>query len=145
MVHRAKAKSVAAPRSCGIRKQRDKPLEDFKKARQELVDSLRRELIGPAKDDPADRKSEELDVSPLQIYGAGILFSRRQLQECLEGGAEHDDSDEFVPPGEDEIEDAEYKDQKVDDGGNRSPGVTAPDSRVEDQPLNLANEFSLRL
>ena len=61
-------------------------MEDFKKARQKLVDSLRQELIGPAKDDLEGRRSEELDVSPLQVYGAGILFPRRQLQECLEGG-----------------------------------------------------------
>ena len=117
-------------------------MEDFMKARQRLVDTLRRELIGPAKHDPDDRKSEELHVSPLQIYGAGILFPRRQLQECLEGGAEEDESEEFVPPGEDELEDAEDVDLKVDDGGKRSPSTTAPDSRIEDQPLNLANEFS---
>ena len=117
-------------------------MEGFRKARQVLVDSLRRELIGPARDDPDDRRCEELDVSPLQVYGAGILFPRRQLQECLEGGAEEDDSEDFVPPGDDEIEDAEYEDLEVDDGGKRNPSITAPDSGFEDQPLNLANEFS---
>ena len=117
-------------------------MEEFKKARLKLVGSLRRELIGPAKDDPDDRRCEALDVSPLQLYGAGILFPRKQLQECLEGGAEADDSQSFVPPGEDEVEDAEHEDLKVDDGGRRNPGLTAPDSVIEDQPLNLANEFS---
>ena len=117
-------------------------MKEFKKARLKLVESLRRELIGPVKGDPDGRRFEELDVSPLQVYGAGILFPRKQLQECLEGGAEADDSEDFVPPGDDEIEDAEDVDLKVDDGGKRNPGVTAPDSRIEDQPLNLANEFS---
>ena len=117
-------------------------MKEFKKARLKLVESLRRELIGPAKDDPDGRRFEELDVSPLQVYGAGILFPRKQLQECLEGGAEADDSEDFVPPEDDEIEDAEDVDLKVDDGGKRNPGVTAPDSQIEDQPLNLANEFS---
>ena len=117
-------------------------MEGFKKARLKLVESLRRELIGPGKDDPDELRCEELDVSPLQIYGAGVLFPRRQLQECLEGGAEADDSKDSVPLGEEEIEDAEDEDLKVNDGGERNAGVTAPDSRIEDQPLNLANEFS---
>ena len=117
-------------------------MEGFKKARAKLLESLQRELIGPGKDDPDELRCEELDVSPLQVYGAGILFPRRQLQECLEGGSEADDSEDSVPPGEDEIEDAEHEDLVVDDGGKRNPGVTAPDSGIEDQPLNLANEFS---
>ena len=117
-------------------------MEKYKKARLKLVDSLRRELIGPGKEDPDDSRREELDVSPLQLYGAGILFPRKQLQEFLEGGAETINSKNFVPTGEDELEDAEHDDLDVDDGGNRSPGSMAPDCGIEDQPLNLANEFS---
>ncbi len=81
-------------------------------------------------------------MSPLQLYGAGILFPRKQIQECLEGGAEADEPDGLVSSDDDEIEDAPHEEFVVHDGRERSSAATAPDAGIEDQPLNLANEFS---
>ena len=117
-------------------------LDEYRAFRGALVDALKRELFGPSRDDPEALRNEELDVSPLQIYGTGILFPRKLRQEYLEDSPEsagnelvgRDDAEDF----DDDLDEV----VKADDGGDRRTPAISADAGIEDQPLNLANEFS---
>ena len=115
---------------------------EYKAFRNMLVQSMRRELFGPARDDSEDERNEELDVSPLQIYGAGILFPRKLRQDVLEDIPEVSESNAEEERGSDEIEDDMDDIPEADDSGNRTASPTSSDAGIDDQPLNLANEFS---
>ena len=60
--------------------------DEYKAYRETLVQSMRHELFGPARDDSEDRLNEKLDVSPLQLYGVGILFPRKLRQSAPTDG-----------------------------------------------------------
>ena len=97
---------------------------EYKAFRNTLVQAMRRELFGPARDDSEDERNEELDVSPLQVYGAGILFPRKLRQNVLEDIPEVSESDAEEEPSSNEIEDDLDDIPKADGSGNRaaSPG-----------------------
>ena len=116
--------------------------DEYKAYRETLVQAMRHELFGPARDDSEDRLNEKLDVSPLQLYGVGILFPRKLRQSVLEDIPEVSESDVKDERSSDEIEDDLDKVPEADDSGNRSASPTSPDAGIDDQPLNLANEFS---
>ena len=102
-----------------------------------LFESLRREIFGPSPEDPDQIQSEELDVSPLQLYGTGVLFPRKVCQDTLEDVASEDGSPEALDVGDDP---AQEPGTDTDVGTRRSR--SSFDDGQEEQPLNLANEFS---
>lgn len=108
-------------------------IEHRKQIRSGLVERLYAELIGPKPDGAENELSEELEASPLSLYGAGILFPKRAVQNCLE-----DSSAAELDPDDDsgDLEDA----VKID-AGSRTSNVSS-DGVKEDPALNLANEFS---
>ena len=115
---------------------------DYRNFRGSLAEALRRELIGPGRGDSDDVRREQLDVSPLQLYGAGILFPRKLRQNLLEDVPESRSNETGKEDGASEIDDDLDDSPKSDDGGERKIWATAPDAGVDEQPLNLANEFS---
>ena len=116
--------------------------EEYRAFRDGIVDVLRHEIFGPGKDDPDETRHEELDVSPLQIYGTGILFPQRLQQDLLENGPPETATTSPPEPDSPAPDDETDESVQVDDAGNRRASDIAPDAAVEDQPLNLANEFS---
>lgn len=113
--------------------------KEYRTTRDGLVRAMRRELFGPTIEDAAEGQKEALDISPLQVYGAGILFPRKLRQESLEDDdPENQDSSESSKSLEDEIDDT----IEANDAGNRRASGNAPDAGIDEQPLNLANEFS---
>ena len=99
--------------------------DDYKAYRETLVQAMRRELFGPARDDSEDRLNEKLDVSPLQLYGAGILFPRKLRQSVLEDIPEVSESDVEGERSSDEIEDDLDEIPEADDSGNRTASPTS--------------------
>jgi hypothetical protein len=116
--------------------------DEYKAYRNTLVQSMRRELFGPARDDTEDRLNEKLDVSPLQLYGTGILFPRKLRQNALEDTPENSEEDLQGELGSDEIEDDLDETPESFGKSNQTVSPTSPDSGIDDQPLNLANEYS---
>ena len=84
-------------------------LHEYREFRSTLVKELGHELFGPRRDDSDNIREEELDISPLQIYGCGILFPRKLPQNALE------DSSEERTSGIDEGLDPEGIDGDLDD------------------------------
>ena len=54
--------------------------QEYEKFRQTLLDAIRHDLIGPGKNDQPGKQEEELEASPLQAYGAGILYPQNLQQ-----------------------------------------------------------------
>jgi len=117
-------------------------LEKYKKHRKHLVDSMSRELFGPDQNSPEDQQNEELEISPLLIYGAGILFPKKQPHERLEGHAEEADAEPENLLDDENSENDLDQVPEINDGGNVTSTSVATDAGIEEQPLNLANEFS---
>lgn len=105
--------------------------------RQAIVAYVRRELIGPSPDDAEEVQREFLSVSPLSHYAMGVLFPQKTKQDQKEDVR---DSDATPASEEDLLPD------EVFDGGTAEPRsgntVDPIDAPHEDEPLNLANEFS---
>jgi hypothetical protein len=110
---------------------------DHSSFRASLVDMLRRQVFGPSPKDDQAALSETLIVSPLQLYATGVLFPQRLVQNLLEGGDDGKQGAESDPIQGD-LSDVEMKSGRRESGGRSDLG----DSTVENEPLNLANEFS---
>ena len=110
------------------------PLEhqDYKEFRSQLLRDLRRQLFGPTPNGDDEDLGETLNVSPLQLYGTGILFPQKLSQNLLE------DSVERAQPAP---SDGDLPNLPDLESGRRTatPDDTTSDDR---EPLNLANEFS---
>lgn len=104
----------------------------YKEFRSQLLRDLRRQLFGPTPNGEQEDLGETLSVSPLQLYGTGILFPQRLSQNLLE------DSVEREPPAP---LDGDLPNLPGLETGRRTatPDDTTGDDR---EPLNLANEFS---
>ena len=111
--------------------------------RDSLIDKLRRELFGPVAEDGDTALEEELLQSPLFIYGTGVLFPQKIRHAQLEDSMDDKNGGEgSVMDGLEDAEDVlntnENESQDLSKGG-----VTgAFDDSPEEQPLNLANEYS---
>lgn len=101
--------------------------------RLHLLKVLKDELLGPEPEDSSERQREELDVSPLQLYSAGVLFPRNTLGELRED----EGADVCLADDADSSED-DRPEIKVVTGDTPATEATEP----EEQPLNLANEFN---
>jgi len=111
--------------------------------RDELVDALHRELVGPAPGLPFMQLNREEVIchpdSPRLRYGAGILFPTRMMVERQEDGnadsdtADGDDIEAVEPPDGEELQATGEPGQKADERG---------DAQVEtDLEVNRANQF----
>jgi hypothetical protein len=112
------------------------------RARDFIVDFLRREIVGPSPGYPAIQiNGEEIlrpQDPPRQRYGAGILFPQRsQLEEQEETGEEEQEAGEAESPETDGIIDADA-DGAVDAGSERERIELPADT---EQEVNLANQF----
>ena len=111
------------------------------KARNFIVDFLRKELVGPAPGHPAVQiDGEEIlrpQDPPRQRYGAGILFPMRARFSSQDESAEGEDvTGEAESPEQDEI--VASKDGDDTDPVEISPGEVPPET---DRDVTLANEF----
>lgn len=111
------------------------------KARDFIVDFLRRELIGPSPGHPAVQiNGEEIlraQDPPRQRYGAGILFPMRARLVSHDETAEGEDvTGEAESPEQDPIVDTSESTET--DAIENSPGDIPPET---DRGVTLANEF----
>ena len=108
--------------------------------RDQLIDFLKKELIGP---DPAppliQENGEEIIKEPPRLrYGAGILFPQAALTDNAE--ANNEAEAEIINQAAPEVEGTEGSDLSTDDRGSLSTG--ADDSLdANDETLTLANAF----
>jgi hypothetical protein len=110
---------------------------DHRTFRQSLVDDLRRQTFGPSEVDDEQQKGEVLPLSPLQLYSTGVLFPQKLRQESLE---------DSKPSGSEESLASDVIEPQASSDGQQVPDMSAPvggdDETAEQEPLNLANEFS---
>ena len=106
--------------------------------RQEVVRSLAHELFGPLHDDNSARQLEVLTVTPLQIYGTGILFPQKHVLEEREETAQSESSSADDVP---DVTDNTDNTPEVNTKSNSSSG-SETESISEQSALNLANEYS---
>ena len=112
------------------------------RARDFIVDFLRREIVGPSPGYPAIQiNGEEIlraQDPPRQRYGAGILFPQRsQVDEQEETGKEEQETGDAASPETDGIIDT-GGDGAVDGGNERERAELPPET---EQEVNLANQF----
>ena len=112
------------------------------RARDFIIDFLRREIIGPSPGYPAIQINREeilrAQDPPRQRYGAGILFPQRaQLEEQEETGDEEREAGDAESPETDGIIDV-APDGAVDGGSERERIELPADT---EQEVNLANQF----
>ncbi len=103
--------------------------------RSSILNDLRQELLGPTSDDPEEVQNGTIPISPLQLYSTGILFPRERRMEDLE-----DSSD--IPIEAEESQQDLAETIAMEGTKRATTNSSASDSHPEDQPLNLANEFS---
>jgi len=111
---------------------------EYEAFRTSIVEAMRRELVGPQPDDPAEIQTEFLTVSPLNHYAMGVLFPQRALQEHQEDAP----LDEDVTVAEEEESSPTDTEAVGVRGETRADLLQAVEGDTEDEPLNLANEFS---
>lgn len=111
------------------------PFSSHRNFRDFLVSSLRRELFGPSPEDGSEALNEEISLSPLQKYSAGVLFPRKtsvdpsELPDESEAGSTTDS--------------AELNEVTVESGRTGRRGSRSDEGASDQQePLNLANEFN---
>jgi len=102
--------------------------------RGNIVDSVYRELFGPLKTDPEEKRLEEIEVNPLQLYATGILFPQKTIWD-----PEESDTGTGETVIVDDSEDSEDL-PEVDQG--KTSRAAGADNVADGQPLNLANEFN---
>ena len=113
--------------------------DDHMAFRQSLVDRFKRELFGPCRSDPEQDRTELLEIPPLQLYAAGVLFPQRTVQEVLEGQNDTEETDVVEETsGAGDLNEAKYVGQSRRRGHANDGGSTTEAA----EPLNLANEFS---
>lgn len=112
------------------------PFKDHASFRDALVDRLIRQVFGPLPDAAPEEQSEVLTISPLQLYATGVLFPQKVRQETLE------DSSDVPTATEEEVLLEEQDPIKIDEGKRSGGSSDAGSWSDEQEPLNLANEFS---
>lgn len=106
----------------------------YENFRARVLKSLTDELIGPGPTDDEKRQHEVLEVSPLQLYATGVLFPQKSLAEQREDEGISETSGAL---GEDSSEEAQPELETYQDSNQ-----TSENAGLEEQPLNLANEFN---
>lgn len=106
--------------------------------RDAMIDDLRRQVFGPVDQDDEAVRTELLLVSPLQLYATGVLFPRRTVQLLLEDDRDAEKGAGAVDPDVGELQDPEVHDARRTNGQASDSGSGSD----EQEPLNLANEFS---
>lgn len=110
-----------------------KDMTEYRDFRAALLKSMSKEILGPAIDDAEEDQEEILDDSPLQLYGAGILFPQRVKQELMDDTAENQNSSYSF---NDRIQD------ELDSTTSENKGTArAQECARDDEPLNLANQY----
>jgi hypothetical protein len=112
------------------------PFKDHASFRDTLVERLVRQVFGPMPDAVPEEQSEVLTISPLQLYATGVLFPQRVRQETLE------DSSDTPTTTEEEVLAEEQEPIEIDEGKRTGGSSDAGSWSDEQEPLNLANEFS---
>lgn len=112
--------------------------ESHEAFRDAMIEDLRRQLFGPTEADGEAELSELMLVSPLQLYATGVLFPRKQVQVLLE-----DDQQAETGEGGEDPDTGDLQDRQIHDKG-RPSGLPSDSGSASDEqePLNLANEFS---
>lgn len=109
----------------------DKEYADY---REHLVKTMVDELFGPESSDNEARQHELLEVSPLQLYSTGVLFPQKSVNNQLEDDAARETEEE----PDDDSSLIDRPEVEVKQGSKDTSDATV----LEEQPLNLANEFS---
>lgn len=119
-------------------------MTDTETFRSNLVEALRRELVGPSwpvaqqsgnSSEPPAEQAEILQESPVQRYSAGVLFPSSQPLIEIDDASSADE--QMVP---DQPRPEIFADEEVPDVGERRPGADAI-SDAYDETVRLANEF----
>ena len=103
--------------------------------RNKLQKFMTDELFGPVHTDNPTRQHELLEISPLQLYSTGVLFPQKSVNNQLEDDASRENenlSDVDLP----------FDDSPVEVEVKQGCKQTREAASLEEQPLNLANEFS---
>lgn len=112
------------------------PFKDHASFRDALVDRLVRQVFGPSPDATPEEQAELLSISPLQLYATGVLFPQKIRQETLE------DSSDAPTASDGEVLDEEQDPIEINEGKRTGGSSDAGSWSDEQEPLNLANEFS---
>jgi hypothetical protein len=117
---------------------------DHTSVRSYLVERMRLEIYGPTADDSEEVQNHFLPVSPLQVFATGVLFPQKVRQEFLEDEADDTDSTDSEAEGEGEGEgEGDFRDSiNMDTKFSKGRGKGGPDDQPDEEPMNLANEFS---
>ena len=108
--------------------------QDYADYRIKLLKNMTNELFGPERTDKENRQHELLEVSPLQLYSTGVLFPQKSTIEQLEDDITRETAED--PDGNSSLD--MHADVVLEQGKNN----TSDNTLLEEQPLNLANEFS---
>src|ERR1700691_1118546 len=110
------------------------------RVRQEIIDYLRRELVGPAPGFPAIQLNKEEMLRsqdpPRLRYSTGILFPLRSEAPSQEDFDEKESEEFDAAPSEQASEAPTVEESKLADSGN--PVDQQPET---DSDLNLANQY----
>lgn len=112
------------------------PFKDHESFRDALVDRLIRQVFGPLPEATPEEQTEVLSISPLQLYATGVLFPQKLRQETLE------DSSDAPATTEGEMLEDEQDPVDIKEGKRAGGSSDAGSWSDEQEPLNLANEFS---
>ncbi|TQV87668.1 helicase-related protein [Aliikangiella coralliicola] len=107
---------------------------EHSKYRSKLLKFMTDELFGPEYTDDSKRQHELLEVSPLQLYSTGVLFPQKSINNQLEDDATREK--EETPTEDSSLDDTPFV--EIKGGGKQTQDATL----LEEQPLNLANEFN---
>lgn len=108
--------------------------QEYFEYRRKLLKFMTNELYGPEYTDDDARQRELLDVSPLLLYSTGVLFPQKSVNNQLED----DVSTETYDSSDSDSSLSNSSEVEVRMGSKNTPDVTV----LEEQPLNLANEFN---
>lgn len=109
---------------------------DHEQFRESMLRDLQHQVFGPSLLD-GERRQEVLSVAPLQLYATGVLFPQKLRQESIEeAGVESNKAEQLTEEGD-------LPSPEADGLKTRRSGKFSDAGSTEDQePLNLANEFS---
>lgn len=109
---------------------------DHAQFREIMLRDLQHQVFGPSLTDDG-RRNEVLTVAPLQLYATGVLFPQKLPQETIEDVGVENNNIQQLP------EEGDLSDPAADSLKSRRSGKPSDAGSTEDQePLNLANEFS---
>lgn len=111
--------------------------------REDMIEALRRELVGPAwlppvsEEQQAEQPKDVLQESPVQRYSAGVLFPSSQPIVEIDDA---DVLDEEAATGNDDVEPAVLLDEEIAESTRDGRGDDAI-GNAYDETVRLANEF----